>query len=157
MSNWEYVEKAKTVMNKLIDLEYSVSIENGLDLSRQHFEMEFIAASFYLAGADNNISSIEVDLVNYMFDQNISPQTLGPFVSGLSQQYNALMVDLKLPGWGICKSIDDMHGDSEVTGLYISTMEAVMSLFGAVDGNLDAREERFIKDFVNRLERDRYR
>ena len=157
MSNWEYVEKAKAVMNKLIDIENRVSIEKGLDLSRQHFEMEFLAASFYVAGADNNISAIEVELVNYMFDQNLSPQTLGPFVSGLSQQYNALMVDLKLPGWGICKSIDDMHGNSDATGLYISTMEIILPLFGAADGNLDAREERFIKDFVNRLERDRYR
>ena len=155
MTNGELLEHVKSMMDALIDSEYRVSVENGLDLDRDDFEMEFLAATLYLAGADNNISAIEVDLVNYVFDQNLSPQTMGPLIKTLSESYNALIVDLELPGWKICKRIDAVKGDSEATDAYISTMGALMILFGGVDGNLDANEEKFINDYVNRLERDR--
>ena len=101
------------------------------------------------------IETIEIDLLNYLFDKNYTPQMMGSVIKVLSEAYNGLIVNLQMPGWMLCKAIDEAEGTQEATTMYILTVDMIMTLFGAVDGNLDAKEERFIQDFVNRLKRDR--
>ncbi len=149
------VERCKRTMHDTIDLEYSVSRQANAGLDRETLETEFLSVGLYVAGVDNNIETIEIDLLNYLFDKNYTPQMMGSVIKVLSEAYNGLIVNLQMPGWMLCKAIDEAEGTQEATTMYILTVDMIMTLFGAVDGNLDAKEERFIQDFVNRLKRDR--
>ena len=151
----ELVTQTKQMMNQLIDVVYDASWQAGLDLDRGTLEAEFQAVGTYVAGADNNISSDEIDLLNFLFDLSLTPRDVPNLINVLSGMYDTIIVQLQMPGWMVCKAIDEAQGERSATELYIGTMKLVMQLFAAVDGNTDAKEEKFINDFINRMKRDR--
>ena len=80
---------------------------------------------------------------------------MSSLISTLSGLHDDFMVRLELPGWALFKSVDEFMGNHDATDMYISAAEMVMNLFSAIDGNTDAKEERYINGFLNRLRRDR--
>lgn len=148
--------QTKQLMNDLIDVVFQASWEGGLDLDRGTLEAEFEAVGTYVAGSDNNISSEEIELLNFLFDLSLTPREVPGLIDILSGMYDMIIVQLQMPGWLVCKAIDEAQGSRQATDLYIQTMELVMNLFAAIDGNTDRKEEKFINDFISRMKRDRY-
>lgn len=73
----------------------------------------------------------------------------------LKNIYNDLIVNLQMPGWKVCKTLDNAGETSHVTSMYVNAMGMVMSLFACVDGNVDAAENKLIDNFIARMEKDR--
>ena len=156
MSDMGTLMQAKQLINTVIDAEYDTALQAGLaGADRGTFATEFQAMALYVSGADNNISSEEIDLMNFLFDLSLTPNNMSSLISTLSGLHDDFMVRLELPGWALFKSVDEFMGNHDATDMYISAAEMVMNLFSAIDGNTDAKEERYINGFLNRLRRDR--
>lgn len=154
MDMMEYLKTTKALMNKVVEVETNASNKFNLGTGRDVFEQEFQALALYVAGTDNNISSEEIDLFNYMFDMNMDSRDFGALIKELSGMYNDIINNLRLPGWLVCKSLKKKTS-SDITNTYIEVVKMVMELFAAVDNVIDPKEEAFINNFVTRLRNDR--
>lgn len=146
---------AKRLMNNLVDTVYDIGNSNGLDLKRDTLLIEFQAMATYLSGSDNNISDSELSILNFLFDLNATPREMSGLIGTLKDMYKNLVVDLQLPGWMVCKAIDNVMCSKDATETYIGCMTMIMQLCAAADGNISASEQKFIDDFEARLKRDR--
>lgn len=155
MDAMQMMTQAKEMMNALIDTLYDVACSNGLGLQRDTLVTEFEAMSMYVAGTDNDISSGEITLMNYMFDLAMTPENVPELIRLLSETYDSLINEMQLTGWMISKALDDANGNRQFTDVYIECVDAIMHLFAAIDGSSDSKEEAFINSFVNRLRMDR--
>ena len=67
MSDMGTLMQAKQLINTVIDAEYDTALQAGLaGADRGTFATEFQAMALYVSGADNNISSEEIDLMNFL-------------------------------------------------------------------------------------------
>ena len=149
------VNAAKDCMNNLIDIMVDVAEQSDLDLDKGAIMYEFQAIGTYMSGADNDISTEEIDLFNYLFDTSLGEQDIHELIKIVGSTHKQIVHDLQMPGWALCKAIDEQTGNNDVTGLYIDTVEMIMKVFAVVDGDSDEKEEKFIREFVNRLKVDR--
>ena len=149
------VMNVKRIMNDLVNMIYNIGNSNGLDLSHDALMMEFQAMATYLSGSDNNISESELTILNFLFDQNWSSWEMSQMIGTFKEMYRNLVINLQLPGWLVCKAIDQANYSKDATDSYISCMTVIMQLCAAADGNISATEQKFINDFEARLKRDR--
>lgn len=155
MDVMDLLYETKRALTNVVNEVYDSSIVFGLGLERHTIETEFSAAGLFIAGADNDISADEVELLNFLFDMSVTLEDMPMLIPVLKNIYNDLIVELQMPGWKICKTLDNANGSSAATDMYISTMRLVMSLFASVDGNVDAAENKLIDNFIARMEKDR--
>ena len=155
MDVMEMLNETKQHLNDVIDAIFAASVIGDLGVERDTIKAEFEAVGLFVAGADNDISSNEVDLFNYLFDFDIPIEEMPKVIPTLKELYNGTIVQLQMSGWMICKAIDMTEGTQDATDQYIQTMSLIMTVFSIVDGNMDASEEKFIENFENRLKRDR--
>ena len=156
MDVMEMLNETKQHLNDVIDAIYAATVIGGLDMERDSIKAEFEAVALYVAGADNDISSNEVDLFNYLFDFDIPIEDMPKVIPTLKEMYNNTVVQLQMPGWITCKAIDKAEGTLDATEQYIQTMSLVMTVSSIVDGEVAASEERFIENFENRLRSNRF-
>ncbi len=149
------LNKTKEAVTGLIDGLYQAAKNSGLPIERDALATEFEAIATYLSGADNDVSNNEIGMLNFMFDLNLGPADMPQLLSLLNGMYKPLMVDLQMPGWLIAKALDEANNFKQATNLYIATVEIMMQMFSASDGNMDAKEAQFIQEFLNRLKADR--
>ena len=151
----ETVLSTKHVMNGLIDIIVDVAAQCDVDLDRDAARFEFQAFGIYISAADSDISSEEIEFFNILFDTSFTSQDMPELIRIVGERHKQFVRDLQMPGWALCKVLDESTGNHDVTNLYIDTMDMVMRLFALVDGNSDAKEEQFISDFASKLRMDR--
>lgn len=147
--------KTKEAVNGLIDGLYGAAKNGGLQIERDALATEFEAIATYLSRADGNVSNNEIAMLNFMFNLNLGPADIPQLLSLLNDAYKPLMIDLQMPGWLICKALDAANNNKQATELYIATVELMMAMFAASDGDMSASEERFRLDFLARLRANR--
>ena len=155
MNVMETLGELKNLVNQMVELELQACNMAGIDSSRSELITEYQAMAIYVSGADNDISENEIALFNFLFDMDLSARDMGGLIQTLSGLYENLMIKLQLPGWAVLKAMDEAMGTQSSTTMYMNVVEQLMQFFAAVDGNSDPQEERFIQDFIGRLNRDR--
>ena len=151
----EAILSTKRCMNELIDVILDAAMQGDIDLDRNALLFEFEAIGTYTSAADNDISNEEINLFNILFDTSFTPDDMPDLISIVGEMHKQITNDLQMPGWALCKVLDESIGNNDVTDLYIATMNTLMQCFAAIDGETDSKEERFINDFVRRLRMDR--
>ena len=122
-------------------------------VSRNAIEAEWIALCLYVSGADKNISNDEIELLNYIFDYNLSPNDISNLVSQVSGMYGTLTSQ---PGitFSILKVYDQVMGNNDTCKGYISAIGVLLNRFAGVDGNVDPSETQFINNYIAMLSRN---
>ena len=149
------LQDSKKSMNKLIELLLTAADDRGLDLERETLINEFKTVGVFVTVADNKIKDTEVGYYNYLFDCSLTEQEMAETAGIIGNTYGQDVVNLQMPGWKLCKTLDREKGTYEVTDLYINTVDFILQLFASVDGKVALRERAIIAGFENSLKKDR--
>ena len=146
----------KEIVNGVIDLATGLSeqaTDPDLVMDRDAIKAEWMTLCIYVAGADKNISQEEIELLNFMFDYNLSPYDINNLIGQVSGMYGRITTQPGL-SFTILNALDQMTGGHNGCEMYISAVETVLNRFAGIDGNVDPSETQFINNYVAMLRRN---